>query len=270
MLKVAIFSDFYEPLQRQINDRIKNDYHCFMDKEGKGEFDIAVCFGDRYRFNSIKYKKKIFITGEPKGIVPSYGDLSCFDGIISFRDDIHGKVISKFVPFPFHIGRNRKTFSFVLPQEIKQENKKNKIVLLRSGKNMFDGHIKREEIINNIIKSFGDGIDVINSPFDDKAIIVEYKYHICIENTFIDDYISEKLTDCLIAGCYPLYIGAPNVKEYFPFIDFSHNVMKNIERIILGVDVYKTYKEDISSAREEVLYKYNIFNYLDEVLKNVL
>lgn len=50
-----------------------------------------------------------------------------------------------------------------------------------------------------------------------------YKYSICFENAQgFPGYITEKIFDCLYAGCVPIYWGAPNIEDYLPtsaFID---------------------------------------------------
>jgi len=61
---------------------------------------------------------------------------------------------------------------------------------------------------------------VVKSKFD---TFKKYKFAICYEN--IKDqkgYITEKIFDCLFAGCIPIYWGASNVTKYIPkecFID---------------------------------------------------
>ena len=51
-----------------------------------------------------------------------------------------------------------------------------------------------------------------------------YRFTICFENAReIDDYVTEKLFDCLLAGTIPIYYGAPNIAERVPaecFIDY--------------------------------------------------
>ena len=50
-----------------------------------------------------------------------------------------------------------------------------------------------------------------------------YKFAICYENTKdVSGYITEKIFDCLFAGCVPVYWGAPDILEHIPencFID---------------------------------------------------
>lgn len=37
-----------------------------------------------------------------------------------------------------------------------------------------------------------------------------------MENSVLQDYVTEKVYDGLIAGCVPVYLGAPNVHEFIP------------------------------------------------------
>jgi len=56
-----------------------------------------------------------------------------------------------------------------------------------------------------------------------KEIYKRYKFAICYENARdIPGYITEKIFDCLFAGCVPVYLGAPNVTDHIPantFVD---------------------------------------------------
>ena len=76
-----------------------------------------------------------------------------------------------------------------------------------------------------------------NEPYDD------YQYHICIENHRSNAYISEKLTQPLVRGCTPIYLGAKNVLTYFPdAILLTGNLQEDLdllERIIKNPDQYK-------------------------------
>ncbi len=63
-----------------------------------------------------------------------------------------------------------------------------------------------------------------------KEVLKNYKFYICYENTRdINGYITEKIFDCFMEGCVPIYWGSQNVTKYIPtecFIDrrrFSNN-----------------------------------------------
>ena len=55
-------------------------------------------------------------------------------------------------------------------------------------------------------------------PVSEKKIVLEkYKFAICYENgRDIPGYITEKIFDCLFAGCIPVYWGANNISDYIP------------------------------------------------------
>ena len=43
-----------------------------------------------------------------------------------------------------------------------------------------------------------------------------YKFCVAMENSEDDHYVSEKVYDALVAGCVPIYFGAPNILDYVP------------------------------------------------------
>jgi len=52
-------------------------------------------------------------------------------------------------------------------------------------------------------------------PTDSKKWIFGSQFTIAIENSRQEYYISEKLLDCFLALSIPIYIGAPNIRDYF-------------------------------------------------------
>lgn len=61
-------------------------------------------------------------------------------------------------------------------------------------------------------------------PVENKfEVMKDYSFSICYENAQgIDGYVTEKILDCLVSGCIPIYWGAPNIKDLVPsncFID---------------------------------------------------
>ena len=51
------------------------------------------------------------------------------------------------------------------------------------------------------------------------AMFKRYKFCATFENSVDDDYVSEKVFLGLMAGCLPIYFGAPNIDEYIPSPD---------------------------------------------------
>jgi hypothetical protein len=57
---------------------------------------------------------------------------------------------------------------------------------------------------------------------DKYQVLSSYRFSLVIENDRFPGYISEKLFDCFVAGCVPIYRGAPDITTYVPrttFID---------------------------------------------------
>jgi hypothetical protein len=60
--------------------------------------------------------------------------------------------------------------------------------------------------------------------FDEKLIVMsQFKFAVCFENCSFPGYLTEKLFDCFLAGCIPIYYGAPDIHDFVPsgaFIDY--------------------------------------------------
>ena len=48
------------------------------------------------------------------------------------------------------------------------------------------------------------------------AAIARHRFDLAFENSICHDYVTEKFFDPLVAGCVPVYRGAPNVEEFAP------------------------------------------------------
>lgn len=81
-----------------------------------------------------------------------------------------------------------------------------------------------------------------------RQTLPKYKFAICYENARdIPGYITEKIIDCLMAGCIPIYWGANNITEYVPsqcFIDKR------------AFDTYEALYAYISTMNDEVYNRY--------------
>ena len=74
----------------------------------------------------------------------------------------------------------------------------------------------------------------------------KYKFCFTYENTCAEnDYLSEKIFDCMIAGSVPIYLGCPNIEEIVPnqaFVDARkfatfeeiHNHLRSINKVQYG------------------------------------
>ena len=101
--------------------------------------------------------------------------------------------------------------------------------------------------------------------FDDKLeLLANYKCAIVLENGSQPHYISEKITDCWLTHTYPIYLGSPNLDNYYP--DGSalellkipkRDWVKRIQQTVSkSSDQFR--KENIKIARDLYLQKYSI------------
>jgi len=47
-------------------------------------------------------------------------------------------------------------------------------------------------------------------------VLSKYRFSLCFENMAMTGYVTEKIFDCLYAGCVPLYLGAKNIENLIP------------------------------------------------------
>jgi uncharacterized protein YbaA (DUF1428 family) len=57
-------------------------------------------------------------------------------------------------------------------------------------------------------------------PYEKVATMAGYQFSLCFENTAMLGYITEKIFDCLVSGCIPVYLGAPDIEESVPLEAF--------------------------------------------------
>ncbi len=144
------------------------------------------------------------------------------------------------------------------------------ISVITSNKAFTKGHQDRIAFVEKLKAYYGDKLDVFGSGFnnfDDKwDVLAPYKYHIAIENSSSKYYWTEKISDCYLAGSFPIYYGCTNIKDYFPkegFVQVDiHNfdeTVKTIDRIIANNEFEKQH-ETLKYCKNLVLDDYNMFN----------
>lgn len=110
------------------------------------------------------------------------------------------------------------------------------------------------------IDVFGKGRKFIR---DKSEGLDRYMYSIAVENSSSPDYWTEKLSDCFLSMTVPIYVGAPNIYEYFPtqsFMQVSPDQMEEGIRKALKTASREDYLARIpflAEARRLVLEKYD-------------
>lgn len=103
------------------------------------------------------------------------------------------------------------------------------------------------------------------NPYDDAVTkYKDFKFVICCENTIIPGYVTEKIVNAMLAGAIPIYLGAPDIGNYFnpkSFINVSsfnttQSMVEYVKKIDQDDDLYK------SMLHEPWLYNNKIESFL--------
>ena len=191
------------------NDNLPDDIEIWID-----------CFNN---VQESKSKIKFFVNIEPNEIMHLNNEIinnsKLFDYILCYDDEIL-KNTSNSVLFEYGtkwVDMDLYTFP-----------EKNFCISTVCGHKTFTkNHIIRKDLWYNqdkikipcdfYISQYG-GVDIVNNNKilkDSKFPLFESMFHICIENTTKNNFFTEKLIDCLLCKSIPIYIGCPNINNYF-------------------------------------------------------
>ena len=162
--------------------------------------------------------------------------------------------------------------SLVDPTQVKCQPFDQKIHLLSiiaSTLAILPGHQIRNEFIQNLLSRFPElephtfGRGRMQEIISKSKGLEKYRYSIAIENSCIPSYITEKFFDCIIAGCVPLYFGAPDIANYFPkdsYILLPINDIEKCNEIVgaLSIADFESRIPALSEARSLVREKYSL------------
>ena len=139
-------------------------------------------------------------------------------------------------------------------REPKIYEKTKMISMIASNKRMCEGHAKRLEWVERI----GDQVDLYGRGFNEIADkeegLCDYMFSVAIENGEYETYFTGKLLDCFATGTIPVYLGAPDIGDYFNkdgIIDLSDEFEVSEEIYYSKMDAIK---ENLEKAKDmEVL-----------------
>ncbi len=157
--------------------------------------------------------------------------------------------------------------SFRQLQALFEEPKTKPLSVVASNKAFTEGHRKRLAFAHALKDHFGDRIDFYGRGFRPMADKVEslrgYRFQVVLENTILDHYFTEKISDCILAGTFPLYSGCPNLEQYLPAQAFLRldveDVPGSISRIeqALAEDLDQLHRAALREARDQLMQTLN-------------
>jgi len=139
----------------------------------------------------------------------------------------------------------------------------------------------RESLLVKILQSDLD-IDIYgrNWSIDDKRYkgfaplkedaLSDYEFSISIENSREDYYISEKITDCFMNNCVPIYDGCNKAEEFYDERSFERidilkeDVIEDIKSILSRSN--QDYKDFVINSKIKYFTDYNIYSYLERCI----
>jgi len=217
----------------------------------------------------------LFIAGEPpsKKIYPKkfYGQ---FHRVVSTHAaDPHPRVTTSLPGLNWHVGlwrdEDRYHYGYDALKGLAPGVKSNKISVVCSNLTTTEGQRRRLEFLQQLKAGLGDsmvhygrGFTAINDKMD---AILPHRLHLVLENSSSPDYWTEKLADAYLGWAYPIYVGCPNLGDYFPGDGFTavdvmqpQQAMTRIRELLAHPPAEKEI-ETIAHCRDLVLDTYNPF-----------
>ena len=150
-------------------------------------------------------------------------------------------------------------------REPKIYEKSKMISMVSSNKNMCEGHRLRLDWIDRL----GDQVDLYGRGFneivDKEEGLCDYMFSIAIENGQYETYFTEKLLDCFATGTIPVYLGAPDIGDYFN----KDGIVDLTDEFDVSEEIYynkmDAIKDNLERAKEmEVLEDFIYLNYFNQ------
>lgn len=103
---------------------------------------------------------------------------------------------------------------------------KNKLISMVSSNKNYEHRLKWVDKLKNSVDLFGMGYN----PFEKKEFaLCDYMFSVTIENDIYETYWTEKILDCFATGTVPIYLGSPDIGNFFNtdgiiFLDEKFNI----------------------------------------------
>jgi hypothetical protein len=242
---------------------------------GRADFYVVLANARPLDRCIIPHGNSLFIAGEPpeKKVYPRkfYAQ---FPHIVDTHDlSGHPDVHLSAPGLNWHVGLDMRTRSYrygydhltalACPQKV------NKIAVVCSDAAFTPGQRKRLALLDFLKSQLGERIVHFGrgfTPIDDKMdAILPYRYHLVLENSQAPHYWTEKLADAYLGWAYPLYLGCPNILEYFPKESLeilNYEDLDIIARKLVDLLESPSSEEQLAAvgkARNLVLNRYNPF-----------
>lgn len=143
---------------------------------------------------------------------------------------------------------------------------KNKMIsMISSNKTMTEGQRTRLrwlEMLEDQIDIYGRGINEIATKEEG---LCDYMFSVVIENGFYESYFTEKIMDCFATGTIPVYLGSPDIGNYFN----EDGIINLTEQFDVSEEIYynkmDAIKDNLERAKKyEILEDFIYLNYFKQ------
>ena len=137
------------------------------------------------------------------------------------------------------------------------------ISMISSNKAFTEGQKNRLKWVERI----GDQVDLYGRGFNEIATkeegLCDYMFSVVIENGVYESYYTEKILDCFATGTIPVYLGSPDIADYFN----KDGIIELTDEFEVSDEIYESKVEAIRDNLErvkqiEVLEDFIYTNYL--------
>ncbi|MGI4789432.1 MAG: glycosyltransferase family 10 domain-containing protein [Janthinobacterium lividum] len=294
MIRVKLSTNFPEwPLIRQTPGRsgIWGECQFFINEEIE-ECDFWVVYDDVIRPETTRCPpgNTLLITGEPPSVkrYPRRYAAQFARVLTCHRELKHPHVIYSQQALPWMVGcryiREKGQWEPTYNKDYDELSgmaavpKTKLLSVISSNKRITPGHEQRLAFVEALKQRFGSDIDVfgrgVRDVEDKWDAIAPYRYHVVIENGQFPDYWTEKLSDAIFAGAYPLYVGCPNTGTYFAENMITSLDLTNFEGSLKAIadaiesSRYECTVQERRNAEVLLLNKYNLFAVITDCLKD--
>lgn len=283
MINVNIFTMVdYDNFSYQLDEKHfpKSEYEFYDNSDADIVWDLVVVYEGINVPKRVRYKRGglIFISGEPpmSRVYPK-GFINQFDILITQHPHLsHPNNIQYHPCMNWHLGLDygnnvKSIFTFDELAYMKPIEKTKNISMITSSQRMMPGHNRRMNFLEELKKEFGESIDLYGrgiKPINTKMeALKDYRFAICIENSNIPHYWTEKFADPILAYTVPIYWGCTNIADYFSpnsyiaiDLDNRKEAMDVIREILKRPEaIYQKHLPYLLEARKQIIEKYNFY-----------
>ena len=267
----------FEQLCPDQNLRI-GDWQVMVNPVGAVEADFWIVFGNARPADQIKIAREntllVVLEPEAKKVYPRRYYRQ-FQWVVDTHEKSgHPNLMVEAPCFSWHVGLRLDDDAYHLGyDELSRlacpEKRKNKISVVCSDAMHTEGQRKRLVFLEGLKSRLGDKIEHFGRgfcPIEDKMEgILGYRLHLVMENCLARHYWTEKLIDSYLGWAFPVYLGCPNLADYFPKAAYggidtmdpglaAEAILARLEQVEDSAE-----REGLLEGRRRVLEEYNPF-----------